>query len=53
MRNVAVDLGTVRRTDPKTGRRVTFDTPAAVCDALLGFARGVASGLQRASALRS
>jgi hypothetical protein len=42
VRNVAVDLGTIRWTDPKTSRRVTFDTPATVRDALLGFAGGVA-----------
>jgi hypothetical protein len=42
VRNVAVDLGTIRWTDPKTGRRVTFDTPIAVRDALLSFAHGVA-----------
>jgi hypothetical protein len=42
VRNVAVDLGTIRWTDPKTGRRVTFDTPIAVRDALLGFDRGTA-----------
>jgi hypothetical protein len=40
VRHVAVDLGTIRWTDPKSGRRVTFDTPATVRDALLGFARG-------------
>jgi hypothetical protein len=39
VRNIAVDLGTIRWTDPKTRRRVVFDTPA-VRDALLGFAGG-------------
>jgi hypothetical protein len=33
VRGVAVDLGTIRWTDPKTGRRVTFATPIVVCDA--------------------
>jgi hypothetical protein len=28
VRNAAVDLGTIRWTDPKTGRRVTFATRA-------------------------
>ena len=42
VRNVAVDPGTIRWTDPKTGRRVTFATPAVVRDALLGLARGAA-----------
>jgi hypothetical protein len=40
VRNVAIDLGTIRWTDPKTGRRVTFKTPIVVRDALLGLARG-------------
>ena len=40
MRNVAVDLGTIRWADPKTGHRVTFATPSVVRDALLGFAGG-------------
>ncbi len=40
VRNVAIDVGTIRWTDPKTGRRVTFDTPVAVRNALLGFDRG-------------
>jgi hypothetical protein len=40
VRNVAVDLGTVRWTDPKTRRRVTFDTPTVAREALLGLARG-------------
>jgi hypothetical protein len=39
-RNVAVDLGTIRWTDPKTGRRVTFATPIAVRDVLLALVRG-------------
>jgi hypothetical protein len=39
-RNVAVDLGTIRWTNPKTSRRVTFQTPIVVRDALLDFARG-------------
>ena len=42
VRNVAVDLGTIRWTDPKTGRRVTFATPIVLRDALLGLADGVA-----------
>ena len=42
VRNIAVDLGTIRWTDPKTGHRVTFVTPITVRDALLGLARGVA-----------
>jgi hypothetical protein len=41
VRNVAVDLGTIRWTDSKIGRRVTFATPALVRDALLGLAHGV------------
>ena len=41
VRNVAVDLGTIRWTDPKTGRRVTFATPIVLRDALLGLAGGV------------
>ena len=40
-RNIAVDLGTIRWTDPKTGQRMTFATPPAVRDALLGLARGI------------
>jgi hypothetical protein len=36
VRNVAVDLGSIRWTDPKTARRVTFNTPITVRDALLG-----------------
>jgi len=40
VRNVVVDLGTIRWTDPKSRRRVTFDTPATVREALLGFACG-------------
>ena len=39
-RNVAVDLGTIRWTDPKTGERVAFATPDSVRDALLGLASG-------------
>jgi hypothetical protein len=42
VRNVAVDLGTIRWTDPKTGRRVAFATPVAVRAVLLGFAGGAA-----------
>jgi hypothetical protein len=42
VRNVAVDLGTIRWTDPKTGRRMTFATPIVVRDALLGLAEGAA-----------
>jgi hypothetical protein len=40
VRNIAVDLGTIRWTDPKTNRRVTFTTPAVVRAALLAFAGG-------------
>jgi hypothetical protein len=40
VRNVAIDLGTIRWTDPKTGRRVIFNTPIVVRDALLDLARG-------------
>jgi hypothetical protein len=40
VRNVAVDLGTIRWTDPKTSRRVTFATPITVRDALLALGRG-------------
>jgi hypothetical protein len=40
VRNVAVDLGTIRWTDPKTSRRVTFQTPTAVREALLGLRNG-------------
>jgi hypothetical protein len=41
VRNVAVDLGTIRWTDPKSRRRVTFNTPAVVRTALLCLASGV------------
>jgi hypothetical protein len=41
VRNVAMDLGSIRWTDPKTRRRVTFDTPAVLRVALLGLDRGV------------
>jgi hypothetical protein len=41
-RNIVVDLGTIRWTNPKTSQRVTFDTPAVVRKALLGFASGAA-----------
>lgn len=40
VRSVAVDVGTIRWTDPKTGRRVTFDTPPVLRDALLSLGRG-------------
>jgi len=40
VRNIAVDLGTIRWTDPKSGRRVTFATPVVVRDALLALAGG-------------
>jgi hypothetical protein len=40
IRNVAIDLGTIRWTDPKTGRRVMSNTPIVVRDALLALARG-------------
>jgi hypothetical protein len=42
VRNVAMDLGTIRWTDPKTSRRITFDTPAVLRDALLGLTHGIA-----------
>ena len=32
VRNIALDLGTIRWTDPKTCRRVTFATPGVVRD---------------------
>jgi hypothetical protein len=44
VRNIAVDLGTIRWTDPQSGRRVTFATPAAVRAALLAFAGSAAPG---------
>jgi len=44
VRSVAIDLGSIRWTDPKTGRRVTFATPVAVRDALLELNRGAAPG---------
>ena len=40
VRNVAVDLGSIRWTDPKTGRRVTFRTPDSVRYALTAAAHG-------------
>ena len=40
VRNVAVDLGTIRWTDPKSRRRITFGTQTVVRDALLSLARG-------------
>jgi len=40
VRNVAMDLGTIRWTDPKTSLRVSFGTPTVVREALLGLARG-------------
>jgi hypothetical protein len=40
VRNIAVDLGTIRWTDPKTGRRVTFATPVVVRNALFALADG-------------
>jgi len=39
-RNIAVDLGTIRWTDPKTGSRATFATPIVARAALLALARG-------------
>jgi hypothetical protein len=39
-RNAAVDVGTIRWTDPKTGRRVTFATPAVLRAALFALAGG-------------
>jgi hypothetical protein len=47
VRNVAVDLGTIRWTDPKTRRRVTFITPTVARDALLRFAGGQGSADRR------
>jgi hypothetical protein len=44
VRNIAVDLGTIRWTDPKTNRRVTFGTPIVVRDALLALAGGAVPG---------
>ena len=43
VRNIAVDLGTIRWTDPKTGRRVTFATPVVVRAALFALAAGGAA----------
>jgi hypothetical protein len=40
VRNIAVDLGTIRWTDPGTGGRVTFTTPVVVRNALLALAGG-------------
>jgi hypothetical protein len=40
VRNIAVDLGTIRWTDPETGRRVTFATPVVVRAALFALAGG-------------
>jgi hypothetical protein len=40
VRNIAVDLGTIRWTDPDTGRRVTFATPVVVRNALFALADG-------------
>jgi hypothetical protein len=37
-----VDLGTLRWTDPRTGTREIFSTPAAFRDALPGIGRGIA-----------
>jgi hypothetical protein len=42
VRNVAVDLGTIRWTDPETGRRQTFATPVVVRAALLTLDSGAA-----------
>jgi hypothetical protein len=42
VRNVAVDLGSIRWTDPNTRRRVALVTPAAVRAALLDLDRGTA-----------
>ena len=39
VRNVTVDLGTIRWTDPKTGRRVMFRTPDSVRYALTAMTR--------------
>jgi hypothetical protein len=40
VQNVAVDLGTIRWTDPKTNRRMAFATPSVVRDALPALAHG-------------
>ena len=40
VRNVAVDLGTIRWTDPKSGKRVTFKTPDSVRYAITAMTRG-------------
>ena len=40
VRAIAVDMGSIRWTDPRTELRVTFDTPAAVRDALIRFTFG-------------
>jgi hypothetical protein len=40
VRAITVDLGNIRWTDPKTELRVTFDTPAAVRDALNALSQG-------------
>ncbi len=40
VRNVAMDLGTIRWTDPKSGKRVTFRTPDSVRYALTAMTRG-------------
>jgi hypothetical protein len=40
VRNIAVDLGTIRWTDPDAGRRVTFATPVVVRNALFALADG-------------
>jgi hypothetical protein len=42
VRNIAIDLGSIRWTDPKTGRRATFTTPVTVRDALLELGHGAA-----------
>ena len=42
VRNIAMDLGTIRWTDPKTSRRITFETPAVLREALLGLTHGIA-----------
>jgi hypothetical protein len=40
VRAIAVDLGSIQWTDPKTELRVTFETPAAVRDALIALNHG-------------
>jgi hypothetical protein len=39
--NIAVDLGTIRWTDPKTGRRASFAMPVMVRDMPIAVGRGI------------